>query len=106
MATIGVFSLCGNTYHGSIHTLSISASVKIVPSGLEGEKSPQHLVMVCDTQVGAGWSRTSRDSASQYVSIKLDDPCFPEPIFANLVPRGDEHHLIWSREDLNHATKS
>jgi uncharacterized protein (DUF736 family) len=98
MATIGVFSRHADMYYGSIHTLSLSTRVEIVPSELEGEKAPQHFVMIGDTQVGAGWTRTSRDGGA-YVSIKLDDPSFPAPIFANLVERGSEHHLIWSRED-------
>jgi uncharacterized protein (DUF736 family) len=48
MATIGVFSRHEDMYYGSIHTLSLNARVEIVPSGLEGEKAPQHLVKIGD----------------------------------------------------------
>jgi uncharacterized protein (DUF736 family) len=98
MATIGIFSRHEDRYYGSIHTLTVSTRVEIVPSGLDGEKTPQHLVVIGDTHVGAGWDRSSRDGGS-YIAVKLDDPSFPAPIFANLVERGNEHHLIWSREE-------
>ena len=98
MATIGVFSLHQDRYYGSIHTLTLNTRAEIVPSEMTGEKSPQHLVMIGDVQVGAGWERSSRDGG-KYISIKLDDPSFLTPVFANLVEIGDEHHLIWSRDE-------
>jgi uncharacterized protein (DUF736 family) len=33
-----------------------------------------------------------------YISAKLDDPSFPQPIYANLVQQdGDDYALVWSR---------
>jgi uncharacterized protein (DUF736 family) len=100
MATLGVFSRHEDMYYGSIHTLTIRTRLEILPSGLQGEKSPQYRVMIGDTQVGAGWDRCSRQGEA-YLSLKLDDPSFPAPIFANLVARGDEHHLVWSRDEAH-----
>ena len=40
-----------------------------------------------------------RDGDREFLSVKLDDPSFPEPIHASLV-KGDGHasfNLIWSR---------
>jgi uncharacterized protein (DUF736 family) len=40
-----------------------------------------------------GRSAPGRD----YLSVKLDDPSFTAPIYANLVEDGDAFTLIWSR---------
>jgi uncharacterized protein (DUF736 family) len=98
MAVIGTFQHYKGRYLGSVRTLTIDAKVEIVPSELTGEREPQHLVMAGTAQVGAGWNRTTGDGR-EYISIKLDDPSLPAPIFANLVPKGDLHHLIWARPD-------
>ena len=49
-------------------------------------------------ELGAGWSRTARETGAEYLSLKLDDPSFTAPVYASLV-QGDkgEHKLIWSR---------
>lgn len=39
---------------------------------------------------------TSRAN-SDYLSVKLDDPSFPAPIFANPVDADEGYSLIWSR---------
>jgi uncharacterized protein (DUF736 family) len=43
--------------------------------------------------------RRPRDSDREYLSVKLDDPCLPAPIYASLVKgEGDDGFtLIWSR---------
>ena len=102
MATLGVFSRHEDCWYGSIQTLSLNTRVEIVPSGLEGEKAPQHRVVIGGNEIGAAWTRTNRDGGT-YLAVKLDDPCLPGPIFANLVERGDAHHLIWSRDDARQA---
>jgi len=56
-------------------------------------------------QVGAGWNREANDGR-RYISIKLDDPSLPAPIFGNLVEKGDLHQLIWSREQDRRARAS
>ena len=49
-------------------------------------------------EFGAGWTKAARDTGAEYLSLKLDDPSFPAPIYATLT-QGDngEHKLIWSR---------
>ena len=46
----------------------------------------------------AAWERTSNEGRA-YLSLKLDDPSFTAPIFANLFEDDgeDTHSLIWSR---------
>jgi hypothetical protein len=36
------------------------------------------------TEIGAAWTKQARDTGATYLSIKLDDPCFPAPMFASL----------------------
>ncbi|WP_454644681.1 DUF736 domain-containing protein [Bradyrhizobium liaoningense] len=45
----------------------------------------------------AAWRRTSKDDRT-YHSVKLDDPSFTAPIYANLFESDNgEFALIWSR---------
>ena len=48
-------------------------------------------------EIGAGWVRKSKNDR-EYVSVKLDDPSFAAPIYANLVEVDGQHELIWSRQ--------
>ena len=56
-----------------------------------------------NVEFGAAWKKTARDSDREYLSVKLDDPSFPAPIYASLVKvEGDEGFtLIWSRRNVD-----
>ncbi len=49
-------------------------------------------------EIGAAWSKRSNEGRD-YLGLKLDDPSFNAPIYANLFDDedGDTHSLIWSR---------
>ncbi|GAJ95541.1 hypothetical protein RRH01S_12_00980 [Rhizobium rhizogenes NBRC 13257] len=49
-------------------------------------------------ELGAAWQKTSGEGRD-YLSVKLDDPSFPAPIYATLteVEGEDGLQLIWSR---------
>ncbi|WP_280712463.1 DUF736 domain-containing protein [Bradyrhizobium sp. BR13661] len=101
MATIGTFKKTGNNeFNGQIVTLSLQAkNVRIVPeANRSGENAPSHRVYVGRVEIGAAWSKRSNEGRD-YLSLKLDDPSFTAPIFANLFDdEGDEgFSLIWSR---------
>jgi uncharacterized protein (DUF736 family) len=53
-------------------------------------------VYVGRAEIGAAWSKRSNESRD-YLSVKLDDPSFTAPIYANLVEEGGAFALIWSR---------
>jgi hypothetical protein len=56
-----------------------------------------HRVFVGQAEIGAGWTKTSREGRA-YLGLKLDDPSFAAPVFANLLADEDgTHRLIWSR---------
>ncbi|MBG0808459.1 DUF736 family protein [Methylosinus sp. H3A] len=48
--------------------------------------------------MGAAWSKRSNEGRD-YLGLKLDDPSFNAPIFANLFDdeSGEGYSLIWSR---------
>ncbi len=101
MATIGTFKKTGsNEFTGEIVTLSVQAkNVRIVPeTGRSSENAPSHRVFVGRAEIGAAWAKRSNEGRD-YLGLKLDDPSFNAPIFANLFDDedGDGYSLIWSR---------
>lgn len=101
MATIGTFKKSGsNEFTGEIVTLSVQAkNVRIVPEATRsGDNSPSHRVYVGRVEIGAAWAKRSNEGRD-YLGLKLDDPSFTAPIFANLFDDedGEGCSLIWSR---------
>ncbi|MER8417609.1 DUF736 domain-containing protein [Mesorhizobium sp. M1329] len=100
MATIGTFKKSGNEFTGEIVTLSLQTkNVRIVPETRQvGENAPSHRVFVGRAEIGAAWSKTSNEGRD-YLGLKLDDPSFNAPIYANLFDdeEGEGFSLIWSR---------
>ncbi len=100
MATIGTFTKSGNAYTGEIVTLSVQAkNVRIVPEqNRTNEAAPSHRVFVGRAEIGAAWQKQSNEGRD-YLSVKLDDPSFTAPIYANLFDDEgqDTYSLIWSR---------
>ncbi|MCR4268654.1 DUF736 domain-containing protein [Nitratireductor sp. ZSWI3] len=100
MATIGTFKKSGNEYAGEIVTLNVQAkNVRIVPdTNQASENAPSHRVLVGRAEIGAAWSKCSNEGRD-YLGLKLDDPSFTAPIYANLFDDedGEGYSLIWSR---------
>ena len=100
MANIGSFKKSGNEYQGEIVTLSVQTKgVRIVPeANRSNDNAPSHRVFVGRAEIGAAWSKRSNEGRD-YLSLKLDDPSFTAPIFANLFDDedGEGFSLIWSR---------
>jgi uncharacterized protein (DUF736 family) len=99
MATIGTFTQddAGN-YTGSIKTLTLnvkSATLRKVAEK-DNDKAPDFRIFSGSTEFGAAWKKVSREERS-YLSVKLDDPSFPAPIYASLVDAEEGYSLIWSR---------
>src|SRR6516162_1336835 len=98
MANIGSFKKAGNDFQGEIMTLSLQAkNVRIVPeSNRANDNAPSHRIYVGRAEIGAAWSKRSEEGR-EYLSLKLDDPSFNAPIYANLFEDGETFALIWSR---------
>jgi uncharacterized protein (DUF736 family) len=98
MAQIGTFTRAEDgSYTGTIKTLSLNVKARLLPAEpSQSEKAPALRVMAGDAEIGAAWQRTSKENTI-YHSVKLDDPSFPAPIYANLVAVNDGYALVWSR---------
>lgn len=98
MSKIGSFKKVSGTYEGQIITLSVQApSVRIEPVENPAGNAPSHRVFIGDAEVGAAWSKKTQDDRP-YLSVKLDDPSFTAPVFAQLFQaEGDDYDLVWNR---------
>lgn len=101
MATIGTFKkTASEEFVGDIVTLSVQAkNVRIVPdANRANDNAPSHRVMVGKAEIGAAWTKQSNEGRD-YLGLKLDDPSFTAPIYANLFDDedGETFNLIWSR---------
>ncbi|BBB98515.1 uncharacterized protein (DUF736 family) [Bradyrhizobium japonicum] len=100
MANIGYFKKVGRELQGEIVTLSLQTrGVRIVPeTNRSNDNAPSHRIFVGRAEIGAAWSKRSEEGRD-YLSLKLDDPSFNAPIYANLFDdeEGDGFTLIWSR---------
>jgi uncharacterized protein (DUF736 family) len=103
MATIGTFTAADNGYTGSVKTLTLNVKAKFVATDKDNDKAPDYRIIAGATEFGAAWKKTAQNSEREYLSVKLDDPTFPAPIYASLV-RGegdDSFVLIWSRRNAD-----
>ncbi len=101
MATIGSFTASGNGFSGTIKTLNLNVKATIRAVERTSEKGPDYRILAGATiEFGAAWKKTSNEGRD-YLSVKLDDPSFPAPIYATLIEvEGEEGlSLIWSRSN-------
>ena len=99
MANIGTFTKTEQGFVGEIVTLSFQAkNVRLVPEPSTNDNAPSHRVYVGRAEIGAAWAKRSNEGRN-YLSVKLDDPSFTAPIYANLFDEegGESYTLIWSR---------
>ena len=87
-------------FAGEIVTLCLQAkNVRIVPeTDRTSDNAPSHRVFVGRVEIGAAWPKRSNEGRD-YLGLKLDDPSFTAPIYANLFDdeEGEGYSLIWSR---------
>lgn len=101
MATIGSFKKSENgDYAGAVKTLTLNVKARITPVEKTNDKAPDFRIYAGRTEFGAAWKKTSNEG-HEYLSVKLDDPSFPLPIYASLVEVEGEDGLalIWSRRN-------
>ncbi len=98
MAVIGKFQQNLNEIVGEIFTLGLQVqNVRIVrePDN-SSEDAPTHRVLVGKAEIGAAWTRKSKEGKT-YFSVKLDDPSLPAPIYCNLFMDEGVYTLVWNR---------
>ena len=99
MATIGSFTSTSTGFTGSIKTLSLTVKARFERIENPSDKGPHFRIYSGAVELGAAWQKHSDQSGRDYLSVKLDDPSFPAPIYATLVEVEGEDglSLIWSR---------
>ena len=98
MATIGSFTKNDNGFAGEIRTLGLKVKAVLQSVTKDGEKAPDFRVLTTgNVEIGAGWVKAAKEGKREYISVKLDDPTFAAPIYANLVEIEGKHQLLWSR---------
>jgi uncharacterized protein (DUF736 family) len=101
MAVIGTFKADKDGYAGTIRTLSINAKVRIVANDRRNASTaPDFRIFAGQTEIGAAWRKTAREKEASYLSVRLDDPAFPEAILAALMEQTEDGVLrfLWRRE--------
>ncbi len=98
MTNIGTFTKADNGFTGTVKTLTLNVKAKLVPADGGSESAPDYRVYAGNVEIGAAWKKTS-ENGRDYVSLKLDDPSLPQPIYASLFQGEDPdtYNLLWSR---------
>jgi uncharacterized protein (DUF736 family) len=99
MATIGTFTSSETGFNGSIRTLALNVKARIARVENPSDKGPHFRIYAGNVELGAAWQKHSDQTDRDYLSVKLDDPSFPAPIYATLaeIDGEDGYQLIWSR---------
>ena len=99
MATIGTFTANESGFTGSIRTLALNVKARIARIENPSDKGPHFRIYAGNVELGAAWQKHSEQTERDYLSVKLDDPSFPAPIYATLseVEGESGYQLIWSR---------
>ena len=98
MATIGTFTKSSDGFTGSVKTVTLNVKATIRATEKANDKAPDFRIFAGTVEFGAAWKKTSKEERD-FLSVKLDDPSFPAPIYASLVQaeEGESFSLIWSR---------
>jgi uncharacterized protein (DUF736 family) len=83
---------------GTLTTLALHvAKITFEPEQGKSENAPVYRVFAGDYEIGAGWKKISK-AGKPYISVKLDDPSFAQPIFCALTRAEDSLYLLeWNR---------
>jgi uncharacterized protein (DUF736 family) len=101
MPIIGTFSAVKDGYAGRIRTLTLNTPVRLVANDRKDtDGAPDFRIMSGMIEIGAAWRRTRKGTEETYLSVKLDDPALPQPIWGALFEATDDApaQLIWRRD--------
>jgi len=101
MPIIGTFSAVKDGYAGTIRTLTLNIKVQLVANDRrEADGAPDFRIVAGPAEIGAAWRRTRKGSEETYLSVKLDDPALPQPIWGALLEGTDSApaRLVWRRD--------
>jgi uncharacterized protein (DUF736 family) len=95
---IGNFKTAGDSFAGTIKTLTFKVDAVFDPIDKKRETSPDYRVTTGNTDIGVAWKEIS-EADKPYLSVQLDGPGLAAPIKCALVKSGTEpgHILVWDR---------
>ncbi|WP_226101246.1 DUF736 domain-containing protein [Dickeya oryzae] len=98
MANIGTFTSQNNGFTGTLRTLTLNVKARFIPCDKSSEHAPDFRIQTLGGyDIGAAWRKISQ-AERPYLSVTLDDPSFPAPLYARLIEEENgKHQLIWSR---------
>jgi uncharacterized protein (DUF736 family) len=96
MANIGTFTKTQDGFTGSITTLTVKTKATLKPAEGNSETGPDYRVFAGEVEIGAAWKRTGKKSNRDYLAVKLRDPSFAAPLYANLIEQDGKFTLIWN----------
>jgi uncharacterized protein (DUF736 family) len=95
MATIGTFmKQADGSYAGSIHTLTINVRQAVLRP-VDG-RGVDFRLYAGKAEIGVAWKKMSQ-AQQPYLTVKIDDPSLPAPVFAALLDADEGYNLVWTR---------
>ncbi len=101
MPVIGTFSAVEDGYAGSIRTLMLNGRIKLIANDRkDNDSAPDFRCVLGTTEIGAAWRKTKQGTEQSYLRVRLDDPSWPQPVWAVLMEATEDGilRLIWSRQ--------
>ena len=82
-------------------SLNLYVKARIERVDAPTEKGPHFRIYSGAVELGAALQKTAKDTERDYLAAKVDDPSFPNPIYATLAEVDGQEglQLIWSRSN-------
>lgn len=109
MSKIATFKKdASGTLKGTVQTmLMVSRPIELRPIEQANANAPSYRAYLAQTdiEIGAGWTKTGKDSGKPYVSVMLDDPTLAAPVYCTLTAEkdADTFALYWERPKAQSA---
>ncbi|MBI1686796.1 DUF736 family protein [Caulobacter hibisci] len=97
MTTIGHLRRDGVDFVGRLEILTLSTDLRLVPANKFSPRAPDFDINAGTIDAGVAWRVT--DTSGAVLSLKLDDPSWPEPINVRAMASEDgQLPLVWIRK--------
>ena len=87
MMTIGYFRRDGDGFTGKLDTFASDALITLTPAEKFSSKAPDFIAWSGERECGAGWR--VNDTSGAVLSLKIDDPTWPEPVSGRIMAAED-----------------
>lgn len=92
---LGTFTKTGFGYAGNLKTLTVNAELTLEAN--RGAGNFAFRVLHGTIEIGVAITKTSKKSGKEYLLVIINDPAFPQAVFADLITSidKDEIPLMW-----------